>query len=130
MTDDERVYEGSGNVFADLGLPNAEEEQAKTKLAYQIRQIIKREGWSQTQAAEVLKIDQPKVSALMRLRVHGFSSDRLIRYLNTLGQEVEIVVKPKAEDRKQAGLYVLIFDDEPLAGSTVKKAPRRQTSLE
>src|ERR1700722_1745179 len=89
-----RVTEGTGNVFADLGLPNAEQELLKAQLALQIYRIIKQRGLTQTQAAEALGIKQPHVSLLMRNRAGTFSVGRLIDFLTALGQDVEITVRP------------------------------------
>lgn len=97
---------GSGNVFADLGLPDAEELKAKADLLIEIRQIIEERGLTQADAAEVMGIDQPKVSALVRGKLEGFSMERLYRFLNALGRDVEIVVKPKPTNRKAATLSV------------------------
>lgn len=94
------VTEGSGNVFADLGLPNAEQELLKAQLALQIYRIIKQRGLTQTQAAKTLGIKQPHVSLLMRNRAGTFSVGRLIDFLTALGQDVEITVRPT---RKQHG---------------------------
>ena len=88
------VTEGSDNVFADLGLPNAEQEQLKAQLALQIYRIIRQRGLTQTQAAKVLGIKQPHVSLLMRNRAGTFSVGRLIDFLTALGQDVEITVRP------------------------------------
>jgi len=87
------VTASSGNVFADLGLAEPEEELTKAQLATHIRQIIKRRRITQRAAAAVMGIDQPKVSALLNGRLTNFSSGRLMRLLNALGQDVEIVVK-------------------------------------
>ncbi|HEX3316058.1 MAG TPA: helix-turn-helix transcriptional regulator [Gemmataceae bacterium] len=89
-----RIERGSGNVFADLGLPNPEIELAKAKLVRSIRDLIAERKLTQTKAAELLGIDQPKVSALVRGRIDGYSIDRLFRFLNALGQRVEITVRP------------------------------------
>ena len=97
---------GSGNVFADLGLPDAEELKAKALLVIEIIQIIEARGLKQAEAAEIMGIDQPKVSALVRGRLNGFSMERLYRFLNALGRDVEIVVKPKPKSRKEATLRV------------------------
>lgn len=70
------VTVSSGNVFADLGLPQPEERALKSQLALQIRQLIAAKGWTQAQAAAVLELDQPKVSHLLRGRVAGFSTLR------------------------------------------------------
>jgi predicted XRE-type DNA-binding protein len=87
------VTPGSGNVFADLGFAEPEEELAKAKLASQIRQIVERRSLTQIAAAKLMGIDQPKVSALLNGRLANFSSDRLIRLLTALGQDVDIVLR-------------------------------------
>ena len=86
---------GSGNVFEDLGHPRPAEALAKAELARKIAALIAERGLTQASAAELLKIDQPKVSALVRGRLAGFSLDRLVRFLVLLGSDVEIVVKPR-----------------------------------
>ena len=86
---------GSGNVFADLGHPRPAEALAKAELARKIGSLIAKQGLTQATAADVLKIDQPKVSALVRGRLAGYSLDRLVRFLVLLGSDVEIVVKPR-----------------------------------
>lgn len=96
----------SGNVFADLGIENPEEELTKAKLVWEIELIIKSKKLTQAQAAEVMGINQPKVSALIRRKLDGFSVERLIHFLNTLGQDVDIVVRPKSSSRKQARVNV------------------------
>jgi predicted XRE-type DNA-binding protein len=89
-----RIEEGSGNVFADLGLPNPEQELLKARLTLQIYKIVKARGLTQAQAGALLGIKQPHVSALMRNRAGNFSVGRLIEFLTALGQDVEITVKP------------------------------------
>jgi predicted XRE-type DNA-binding protein len=79
------VEEGSGNVFADLGLPNPHLALAKAELVQRIRNLITERKLTQAKAAELLGIDQPKVSALIRGRVEGYTIDRLFRFLNALG---------------------------------------------
>lgn len=96
----------SGNVFADLGHPEPEEALAKAKLAYVISSIILVKGWSQSHAAEALGVDQPKVSALLNGRLRGFSTDRLIRFLNALDHDVEINVRPKRRTSREATIEV------------------------
>lgn len=90
------VQASSGNVFADLGLENAEELLVKAELARKISSIIAAQNLTQTEAATLLGIDQPKVSALVNGKLSGFSTTRLFRFLNSLGRDVEIVVKPKS----------------------------------
>ena len=97
----------SGNVFADLGLPHPEQLLAKAELTFQIAQIIEERGLTQAQAAEILGIDQPKVSALMRGKLSSVSMERLYRYLNALGRDVDIVVRPKSGSGAQGALRVL-----------------------
>ena len=89
-----RAEVGSGNVFADLGLPNPEQELLKARLTLQIYKIIKARGLTQAQAGKILGIKQPHVSALMRNRAGNFSVGRLIEFLTALGQDVQITVKP------------------------------------
>jgi predicted XRE-type DNA-binding protein len=90
-----RVTTSSGNVFEDLGFPNAAEALAKARLAQRIAAVIEQKGLTQVQAARILGIDQPKVSALLRGRLTGFSTDRLFRFLNALDQDIEIVIREK-----------------------------------
>src|SRR4051812_28775804 len=94
-----RVEVGSGNVFADLGLPNPEQEVLKARLTLQIHKIVKARGLTQAQAGEILGIRQPHVSALMRNRAGNFSVGRLMEFLTALGQDVEITVKPTRKAR-------------------------------
>jgi predicted XRE-type DNA-binding protein len=98
---------GSGNVFADLGLANAEELLAKAELAHRIHVLIKERNLTQRNAAELLGIDQPKVSALIRGRLEGFSTERLFRFLNLLDQNVEIVIRPKRRSKDPARIQVV-----------------------
>jgi predicted XRE-type DNA-binding protein len=97
---------GSRNVFADLGHPRPAEALAKAELARKIGAIIERRGLTQAVAAEILEVDQPKVSALKRGRLAGFSLDRLVRFLVLLGSDVKIVVKPRASGSGQARVIV------------------------
>jgi len=96
----------SGNVFADLGLPHAEELQAKAALANQIANIVTHRHLTQLEAAAILGTGQPKVSDLLAGRLDGFSIERLIRYLNALDRDVQIVVSPKPRSRAHATLRV------------------------
>jgi predicted XRE-type DNA-binding protein len=96
----------SGNVFADIGIENPEEELTKAKLVWEIEQIIKKKKLTQIAAAKVMGINQPKVSALIRRKLDGFSVERLIHFLNALGLDIDIVVRPKPRSRKQASINV------------------------
>jgi predicted XRE-type DNA-binding protein len=102
-----KVERGSGNVFADLGLPDAEEMFAKATLAHRICALIDRGGLTQIQAAKRMGIDQPKVSMLMRGRLKDFSTERLMHFLVLLGQDVVIDVR-EPEDRKHPSMRVLV----------------------
>ena len=84
MAEEIQVHSSSGNVFADLGLPNPDELLVKAQLAYQIGELISARQLTQSEAAKLLGIDQPKVSALMRGKLSGFSTERLFRFLNAL----------------------------------------------
>jgi len=86
------VKRASENVFADLGVAEPDIALAKAKLAAAISEVVAKRSLTQAEAAEILGVDQPKVSALLRGRLAGFSTDRLIRFLTALGQDVEIVV--------------------------------------
>ena len=104
---EEIEYEpSSGNVFADLGIENAEEELTKAKLVREIEQIIKKKKMTQVDAAKAMGISQPKVSALMHRKLDGFSVERLIHFLNELGQDIDIVVRQKPANRKRAIINV------------------------
>jgi predicted XRE-type DNA-binding protein len=102
-----KVTPSSGNVFADLGFTDPDEELAKAQLATHIRQVLKRRRLTQTAAAKLMGVDQPKVSALLNGRLAGFSSDRLMRLLTALGQDVEIVVKGKPRSRARGRISVI-----------------------
>lgn len=86
--------ESSGNVFADLGIPNPEEAVAKAEIALKICEVIKKKRLTQAKAAKILKISQPKVSLLLRGYLTNFSLERLLRFLNDLGQDVYIEITP------------------------------------
>ena len=85
----------SGNVFADLGLPDAGEHLIKAGLVVRIDRILRQRKLTQAAAAQLMGIDQPKVSAMLAGRFRGYSVERLMRFLVALGHDVEIVVKPK-----------------------------------
>jgi predicted XRE-type DNA-binding protein len=101
------VTAGSGNVFADMGLPEPEEELTKAQLASHIRQVIKQRRLTQVAAAGLMGIDQPKVSALLNGRLANFSSERLMRLLTALGQDVEITIRAKSRRRAHGRIRVL-----------------------
>jgi predicted XRE-type DNA-binding protein len=94
-----RVTASSGNVFADMGLPDAAELDTKARLGAAINRIVERRKLTQVEVAAALGINQPKVSALLHYKLEGFSVERLMRFLVALGQDVEIVVKAKPRSR-------------------------------
>jgi len=100
------IDRGSGNVFADLAIPNPDLALAKAELVQRIRELLAERKLTQAKVADLLGLDQPKVSALVRGRVEGYSIDRLIRFLNTLGQRVEITVRPNARQAPSPAVVV------------------------
>ncbi len=102
-----RIERGSGNVFADLGLPDAEQRLTKANLAHEICSLIEAAGLSQTQAARRLGIDQPKVSMLMRGRLKDFSTERLMHFIVMLGRDVIIGIR-EPQDEGQPSMRVLV----------------------
>lgn len=106
MSKENEITRSSGNVFADLGLPDADQLLAKADLALEITEIIEERSLTQAEAAEIMGVDQPKVSALVRGRLDGFSMERLCRFLNTLGRDVEIIVRPTPRSRERPSLRV------------------------
>jgi len=104
----DKVEASTGNVFADLGLAEAEELQTKAKLAHRIGEIVRGRHLTQAEAADVLGATQPIVSKLMRGQLHGFSLERLVRFLNALDRDVEIVVRrrPRSRDHGETRVKV------------------------
>lgn len=105
------AFIGSGNVFEDLGYPNPEEAQAKADLALQIHQIIVKRKLSQKEAAEIMGIDQPKVSDIVRGKLSKYTIDRLIRFLRLLGRDIEIRVKRHTKRSEPTSLLVIGVED-------------------
>jgi len=105
MSDRVEINKGSGNVFVDVGL--SPETLFKAELARQISHIIAERNLTQSDAANILGIDQPKVSALKRGKLKGFSIDRLFQYLTALGQDVKVHIE-KNESAEQAGRLTLV----------------------
>ena len=100
-----RVTQGTGNVFADLGLPNPEQELLKAQLTLQIYMILKDSGMTQVEITKILGVQQPQVSLLMRNRAGNFSVGRLMEFLTALRQDVEITVRPT---RKEHGALSVV----------------------
>jgi predicted XRE-type DNA-binding protein len=94
-----KVIRSSGNVFADLGLPDAVELDTKARLCAALNRIVDRKRLNQAEVATKLGINQPKVSALLHYKLEGFSVERLLHFLVALGHDVEILVKAKPRTR-------------------------------
>ncbi len=96
----------SGNVFTDLEVADPDEAEIKADLAVQINSLIERRGLTQMEAASVLGVNQPKVSALRRGKLTGFSIERLLRFLAVLGNDVQIVVTPTATGSERGHIRI------------------------
>ena len=94
-------------MFADLGYPDAEERQTELRLAFALNQIIAQRRLTQAATVKALGINQPKVSALMRYKLDGFSVERLMTFLTSLDQDIEIVIKKKPRSRSAARISVI-----------------------
>ena len=101
------ITRGSMNVFEDLGYPDAAERQAKLRLAYALNQVLEEQDLTQTAAAQLLGLTQPKVSALRHYKLAGFSVERLMTLLTVLDQDVDIVIKRKPRSRSAARISVV-----------------------
>ena len=107
-TKEKEVTESSGNVFADLGLDNPDELKFKAKIAISVNSIIKHRGLKQADAAKLLGITQPQVSALKRGQLYHFSVERLFHLLNALDRDVNIVIKKKSSRSKRSAQVEVI----------------------
>ncbi len=103
-----QIFESSGNVFADLGLANAREKHTKVRLAVAINHILAGRHLSQTRAARHLGINQPKISALSRYQLDGFSVERLMHFLARLGCDIEIVIRLRSSSRSRKPSRILV----------------------
>ena len=103
----EDITHGSTNVFADLGYPDADERQTRLRLAFAINQIVDQRRLTQTAAAEILGINQPKISALRHYKLEGFSIERLMTLLTALDRDVEIHIRKKAQRRSPGRITVV-----------------------
>lgn len=102
-----KIERGSTNVYADLGMANAEEMLIKAQLATKIADIIKRRKLTQVQAAELLGITQPKLSGLLRGQFRGISETKMLECLTRLGRDIEIVVKSAPRSRTEGQVSVV-----------------------
>ena len=107
MSHKRRHETGSGNVFKDIGVPNAEEHLVKAQLVFKIDTILKKRGLRQVQAAELFGVRQPDVSKMLHGDFRQFSVERLLRFLVALDQDVEIVVKPHRSRNEAAAMQVV-----------------------
>lgn len=117
------VERSTGNVFEDIGLARSAEALVKSEIAARIAVIIENRGLTQARAAEILGIDQPSVSDLVRGRLRGFSSDRLFRFLNSLGHDVKIVIVPRRRHSRRMG-HLHVVDELPRAAAAGGRAKR------
>ncbi|PYV97106.1 MAG: XRE family transcriptional regulator [Acidobacteria bacterium] len=107
MSNKKRYETGSGNVFKDIGVPNAEEHLVKAQLVFKIDTILKKRGLKQVEAADLFGVRQPDVSKMLRGEFRQFSVERLLRFLVALDQDVEIVVKPHRSRNDAAAMQVI-----------------------
>jgi predicted XRE-type DNA-binding protein len=115
-------------VFADLGFPDAAERQAKLRLTSALNQVLDGRKLSQEDAAKVLGVTQPKVSALRHYKLAGFSVERLMNLLTALDQDIEIVIRRKPRSRKVAKISVVAAYDLQVA-TKPKATPRQRRSF-
>ncbi len=107
--DDTTVEVSSGNVFADLGLPDADEMLLKADILINILRIIKERKLTQRKAARIMGIDQPGVSNLMHCRIRGYSIERLLKFLAALGNDVEIAIRPLEDPNTGGSVCVVAY---------------------
>lgn len=98
-TQDIEIERGSGNVFADLGLPDADAHLLKAELVTRIDRIIRQRGLKQVEAAKLMGLSQPDVSRLMRGDFQEYSMERLFRLLNALGRDIDIIIRESRTGR-------------------------------
>jgi predicted XRE-type DNA-binding protein len=110
-----QVTPSSGNVFVDLRLANPEDKKTKVRLAVEINSILGELKFSQAEAAGKLDVNQPKISALSKYRLEGFSVERLMTFLTRLNRDVEIVIRSKPRSRRPARILVSAMPSETRA---------------
>jgi predicted XRE-type DNA-binding protein len=108
VTERSEIHEGSGNVYRDLGFPDAEEMLVKAQLVSKISEIIRNKGLTQVEAARILGLTQPKLSGILRGQFRGVSERKLIDCLTRLGRDVEIVIKDPPR-RRAGGKLTVVF---------------------
>jgi predicted XRE-type DNA-binding protein len=107
MNHKKRYQSGGGNVFKDIGVPNAEEHLVKAQLVFKIDTILKKRGLKQVEAAAMFGVRQPDVSKMLRGEFRQFSVERLLRFLVALNQDVAIVVRPHRSRNDAAAMEVV-----------------------
>lgn len=107
VIDDIKVTHGSGNVYADLGLPDAEEMHIKAAIAYNIHKTIEKRNLTQTAAAKIIGVKQPELSNILRGRFRGVSIGRLLIFLNRLGHDVQITIQAARRSTKASRTTVV-----------------------
>jgi predicted XRE-type DNA-binding protein len=100
------IERGSGNVFADIGLPDAGEHLVKAQLVRRIADVIRKRNLTQAAAGEIIGLKQPDVSKILRGAFRGYSIERLLDFLIALGHDVEIVIKPRVRGKRPARMTV------------------------
>lgn len=108
MSERIEIHHGSGNVFADLGLENAEELYTRAKIGFQVLTILKGRKLKQREAATLLEIKQPDVSLLMRGRFNRFSTEKLLEFLKRLNQEVTLIIRNRNDSAHQQGICLTL----------------------
>lgn len=107
MKTKEIIQRGSDNIFTDIGVSHPERVQARAQVMFLIAEIIRKRGLTQKQTSVLLGIPQSKVSCLMNGKLSNFSMDHLFELLNALDSDVEIIIKPKTKEEKNATTHVL-----------------------
>ena len=107
IADDTKVHVGSGNVFADLELPDAEDQLIKSNIVIELRRLIKARKLNQTAAAKMIGIGQPDLSHILRGRFRGYSVERLMRMLTAFDQDIDIVVRPRKKGGKPGRIALI-----------------------
>ena len=106
-TKEAAIVRGTGNVFSDLGFADADERQTKLRLAYELNELLAERELTQQEAGRLLGLSQPKISALGRYKIEGFSVERLMLLLTTLDRDIDIVIRKKSNSRAAGKITVV-----------------------
>lgn len=120
-----KIEQSSGNVFADLGLPDAEELHTKARLAVEIVRALEARSLSQVSAAKVLGVTQPKVPAIKAFKLEGYSVERLMTFLTLLGRDVEIRITARHRSTRPGRIHVAGVTDAARTRPLLPRAPHR-----